>query len=195
MLTDGRLIELSCGEDVLVDPGALAFEYDRLSWSGMSAEEQDRWTSLARAIEEAVERDVVPEVPSRADDEHAVNVTVDVLGLDPGDFIDDTARVVKERLALEREEGAKDALTPSRQSVQQKAYRILLDGRLVVKRIDVAGDRAGLIVAEARSKEGAVYALGYDPRKNEWRCTCEAGRTRTRCSHVAALQLVAVAKR
>jgi uncharacterized Zn finger protein len=49
----------------------------------------------------------------------------------------------------------------------------------------------GRIVAECRGDSGAVYMLGYDPGKKEWRCTCPA-KTRA-CSHILALMSVTVA--
>jgi hypothetical protein len=45
-------------------------------------------------------------------------------------------------------------------------------------------------VAECRGDSGAIYLLGYDPTKQEWRCTC-ANRTDS-CSHLLALKLVTV---
>lgn len=76
------------------------------------------------------------------------------------------------------------------ESADAKARRLLTEGRLVV---EVAGDpgRPGLIVAKCRGDSGAVYALGYDPHANEWRCACPE--FRGRCSHLKALQLVTVA--
>ena len=74
------------------------------------------------------------------------------------------------------------------ESADVKARRLLSEARLVVR---VVGDtsRAGLIVAECRGDSGEIYTLGYDPRKQEWRCSCPA---HGRCSHLIALQLVTV---
>jgi uncharacterized Zn finger protein len=73
-----------------------------------------------------------------------------------------------------------------RESAAVKGRRLLAEGRLTVI---VAGDpaRPGLIVAECKGDSGTVYALGYDFRSREWRCTCPA---LGRCSHLVALQLV-----
>lgn len=70
----------------------------------------------------------------------------------------------------------------------KKAGRLLTEGRLIVREVGTAS-HPGRIVAECRGDSGAVYNLGYDPRAEEWRCTCEA---RTVCSHIKALQLVTV---
>jgi uncharacterized Zn finger protein len=65
-----------------------------------------------------------------------------------------------------------------------KARRLLIEGRLVVDRVD--GD---LIVATCRGDSGEVYGLTYRPEAREWFCTCPA---RTTCSHLKALMLVTV---
>ena len=74
------------------------------------------------------------------------------------------------------------------ESVDVKGRRLLGEGRLVVRTVGDA-NRPGLIVASCRGDSGDIYALGYDPGKNEWRCSCEA---RGKCSHLVALQLVTV---
>lgn len=76
-----------------------------------------------------------------------------------------------------------------RESAPEKARRLLTDGRLIVRRVDVSGPKQGLIVAECRGDGGSVYRLGYDPIAEEWRCQCEA---RSECSHLMALKLVCV---
>lgn len=69
-----------------------------------------------------------------------------------------------------------------------KALRYVSERRLVVER--VGGDFAG-IVARCRGDSGALYALGWDPRRKEWRCQCEANTNFHRtCSHLLALQMV-----
>jgi uncharacterized Zn finger protein len=70
----------------------------------------------------------------------------------------------------------------SRESAATKGRRYLTEGRLNIEHV---GD--GRIVASCRGDLGDVYRLGYDPAKQEWRCTCPA---RQRCSHLVALQLV-----
>lgn len=76
-------------------------------------------------------------------------------------------------------------MAPGRENVTEKGRRLLTEGRLTVR---VVGE-SRVIVAECRGDSGAVYSLGYDPRKDEWRCTCVA---KGKCSHLVALQLVTV---
>jgi len=74
----------------------------------------------------------------------------------------------------------------SRENVQTKGRRLLTEGRLTV----LVMNDSGLIAASCRGDSGEPpYALGYDPRAREWRCTCEA---RGLCSHLVALKLVTV---
>lgn len=68
-----------------------------------------------------------------------------------------------------------------RESAEAKGRRYLAEGRLLVER--VVGNH---VVATCRGG-GAVYRLGFDPARREWRCTCPA---RSRCAHLIALQLV-----
>lgn len=68
------------------------------------------------------------------------------------------------------------------ETVADKGRRLLVDGRLRVKRVE-----GPLVVAECRGDTGKIYALGFDPRSSEWRCTCAATR---QCSHLYALKLV-----
>jgi uncharacterized Zn finger protein len=74
------------------------------------------------------------------------------------------------------------------ETAADKAKRLLVEGRLIVRTV---GDpeRQSLIVAECRGDSGEVYHLGFDPAQTEWRCSCPA---HGRCSHLIALQLVAV---
>lgn len=90
------------------------------------------------------------------------------------------------------------------ETIEQKAHRLLAEGRLVVERVDPPEDlesvgdvpAARFIVASCRGfSEGEVYHLGFDPRsksgRGEWRCTCQANAEfHRRCSHLIALQLV-----
>lgn len=73
-------------------------------------------------------------------------------------------------------------------TLEEKADAILTEGRLTVDRVSVApGGR--LIIARCVSSGGEkTYALGYDPRNREWRCTCQV--YGARCSHLAALRRV-----
>lgn len=75
---------------------------------------------------------------------------------------------------------------PSRENVQCKALRILLERRLTV--LFVKGDR---IFAECRGTD-SLHQLGYQRPvrggRPRWWCSCEArGET---CSHIRALQYV-----
>jgi hypothetical protein len=74
-----------------------------------------------------------------------------------------------------------------RETKAEKAVRMIAERRLMVER--VAGQ---LVVASCRGDSGSVYALGYDPTKREWRCTCPASREfhSTDCAHLLALKLV-----
>jgi hypothetical protein len=74
----------------------------------------------------------------------------------------------------------------ARESVDVKGRRLLTEGRLQVTRVD---PDARLIVAKCRGDSAEIYDLGFDPRTNEWRCTCEA---RSTCAHLVALKLVTV---
>lgn len=74
----------------------------------------------------------------------------------------------------------------AREGAPEKARRLLVEGRLVVREIR----SSGTIVAECRGDSGQIYALGYDARRKQWRCTC--AEMKGRCSHLVALQLVTV---
>lgn len=75
----------------------------------------------------------------------------------------------------------------ARETKAEKAVRLVGERRLVVERV-----ARGVIVARCRGDSGAVYALGYDPRNREWRCTCPASREfhARDCAHLLALKLV-----
>lgn len=70
----------------------------------------------------------------------------------------------------------------TRETVGQKARRLLVAGRLVVREV-VPGGR---VVATVDGDTGR-YDVGF--AGGEWSCTCPA---RTPCSHIAALRLVVV---
>lgn len=72
------------------------------------------------------------------------------------------------------------------ENATDKAMRLLQEGRLMIERVD---PDVRYVRAKCRGDSGEVYALGHDPAKNEWRCTCEA---RGVCSHLIALQRVVV---
>jgi hypothetical protein len=67
-----------------------------------------------------------------------------------------------------------------------KARRLLIEGRLTVRWVDKDD---GFVYATCKGDSGGEYNLGYDPKRKQWRCSCEA---RTTCSHLKALQLVTV---
>jgi uncharacterized Zn finger protein len=75
-------------------------------------------------------------------------------------------------------------ITPiaSRESAETKGRRYLLEGRLSVKCVT---DR--LILANCHGDQGDEYAVGWDKKLSDWRCTCPA---RGRCAHIVALSLV-----
>lgn len=74
-------------------------------------------------------------------------------------------------------------------SAAEKAVDLLVDGRLMVLRVDPpTGEQ--WVIARCRGDSGAVYDLGYDPNKKEWRCSCPE--LKGRCSHLIALQRVVV---
>jgi hypothetical protein len=76
-------------------------------------------------------------------------------------------------------------MTRARESLQEKALRLIRDGRLVVTLVD--GER---VEAHVRSSStDGEHLVGY--RRGGWYCDCEAHRFGQRCSHLAALQLVA----
>lgn len=73
-----------------------------------------------------------------------------------------------------------------RETKGEKAVRYVRERRLLVERVD-----RGVIIASCRGDSGEVYALGFDPGRREWRCTCEANKKFHReCAHLAALKLV-----
>jgi hypothetical protein len=55
----------------------------------------------------------------------------------------------------------------------------------MIRRVD---SDTGLVIAQCRGDSGEVYDLGYDPMKQEWRCTCRE--LKGNCSHLQALKLV-----
>lgn len=70
----------------------------------------------------------------------------------------------------------------TRETVDSKARRYLVEQRLTVTRVD--GDVADAVV---RGDTGEHH-VGRDPGRG-WHCTCQA---RGRCSHAAALRMVTV---
>jgi uncharacterized Zn finger protein len=68
------------------------------------------------------------------------------------------------------------------ENAADKGRRYLTEARLTVERVE-----RDLVVASCRGDSGETYRLGFDPARQEWRCTCPA---RGRCSHLVALMLV-----
>lgn len=82
--------------------------------------------------------------------------------------------------------GRGEIVNPVAENADNKAQRALTEKRLRILRVD---QDSGLIVATCRGDTGAVYSLGYDPGKREFRCTCQASATfHRRCYHIRALQ-------
>lgn len=76
-----------------------------------------------------------------------------------------------------------------KESKHDRGSRLLLERRLVVHR----ADPGGLVVAQCRGDSGAEHRLGWDHRRQEWRCTCEASaKFRRECAHLVALKMVVV---
>jgi hypothetical protein len=73
-------------------------------------------------------------------------------------------------------------VTRARESLQERALRLIADGRLVVTWVD--GEQAQ---AHVRGTD-TTHVTGY--RRGGWWCDCQAHRFGRRCSHLAALQLV-----
>jgi uncharacterized Zn finger protein len=67
-----------------------------------------------------------------------------------------------------------------REPASVKARRLLLEGRVLVTRVD-----RRVVDAIVRGDSGEFYAVSHRP--GAWTCTCPA---RSRCSHVQALMLV-----
>lgn len=72
-----------------------------------------------------------------------------------------------------------------RESAHVKGRRLLVEGRLIVTKVD--GDN---IRSSCRGDSGEVYRQAH--HAGQWWCSCPA---KTRCSHVVALQLVTVRNR
>lgn len=67
-----------------------------------------------------------------------------------------------------------------REDVHVKGRRLLVEGRLELRRID-----ARSVSARCRGDSGELYKLGYY-EEGRWYCACPA---RSRCSHLTALML------
>ncbi len=71
-------------------------------------------------------------------------------------------------------------------TLDEKAARILAEGRLTIERIDMTRTY-GWIVARCQGLTGE-YRLGWDPILAQYRCTCPE--LLGKCSHILALKLV-----
>lgn len=74
----------------------------------------------------------------------------------------------------------------SRESAATKSLRLLVSGRVQVRRVDERG-----VVAEVRGDSGILRRVMFDPYSEAWSCDCEA---RGRCSHVRAVAAVVVVR-
>jgi hypothetical protein len=74
---------------------------------------------------------------------------------------------------------------PMREDARTKGSRYITEGRLFIRYAGPEGVRASC------RGGGTMYSLGWD-RKQGWWCSCEA---RSRCAHIHALMLVALAPR
>jgi hypothetical protein len=73
-------------------------------------------------------------------------------------------------------------VTSVRESLQEKALRLIRDGHVQVVWVD-----AERIEARVRGSD-REHVVGYE--RGGWRCSCEAHRFGQRCSHLAATQMV-----
>ena len=69
-----------------------------------------------------------------------------------------------------------------RESAFTKGRRLLVEGRIFVRRVDDAG-----FLANVRGDSG-MYETGFDGAR--WFCTCDHKAASTPCSHVMALRLI-----
>lgn len=72
----------------------------------------------------------------------------------------------------------------AREGVAAKAARLLADGRVRLRRVDVAG----LVVADVQGDSGDTHTVRRTGGR--WACPCEAGRHGRTCGHIAAVRLV-----
>jgi uncharacterized Zn finger protein len=71
-----------------------------------------------------------------------------------------------------------------RENAAAKARRYLVEGRVMLLRVDVMGS---FVVGSVRGDHGIVYRVAHED--GGWRCTCPAIGP---CAHLLALQLVVV---
>ncbi len=70
------------------------------------------------------------------------------------------------------------------ETVEEKAVRIIRERRLTIERVDT---HDGVVVARCHGDTGE-YALGYDVKVKQWRCTCPE--MKGMCSHLTALKML-----
>lgn len=71
-----------------------------------------------------------------------------------------------------------------RENRETKARCLLIEGRVGIRRVDARG-----VLADVRAAIASLRRVIYDAHSELWSCPCPA---RTRCSHVAAIQLVVI---
>lgn len=69
-----------------------------------------------------------------------------------------------------------------RENARTKALRLLVEGRVMVLRLDSAG-----CLADVRGDSGVIRRVVFDSHVGDWSCPCEA---RGRCSHILATAMV-----
>jgi uncharacterized Zn finger protein len=70
-----------------------------------------------------------------------------------------------------------------RETVREKARRLLAEGRVTVRRAS-----PGTLAASVRGDSAREYRAGLEGGR--WYCGCAHAAMTTRCSHVLALQLI-----
>lgn len=75
-----------------------------------------------------------------------------------------------------------------RETIEQKAKRLLAEGRLTVLVVNPE-----VVVARCKGDSGAEYMLGWDKQHLNWICSCPANTDfHRKCAHLRALWLVTV---
>ena len=70
-----------------------------------------------------------------------------------------------------------------RENAEVRARRCLVEGRLMVQRVD-----SETVLARCLGDEGDFYRVHWDEARSRWTCSCPA--YRPRCAHVLALARV-----
>lgn len=75
----------------------------------------------------------------------------------------------------------------ARETLDEKARRVLTEGRLQIRLVS----DSGMVIAAVRGLSGAVYTCGFLPDEHRAGCTCKASREFGReCYHLRALWMV-----